>query len=324
MSKEPLVSVIMPVYNCGQYLELAIESILMQTYANWELLICDDASTDTTHLVIEKYINTDERIKIFRNEYNLKQLKTRNRLLCLAQGELLTFQDGDDFSHIERFEKLVNGFRSNPALGMLSSQVGFINSRGELFGVSKKPTDYRTTQDLMYVTNVIGGSMAMIKRTALDSVGGIFRSYFDGLSYQDYDLSLLIAEKYESYSLPDVLYYYRQHGRSSSKRISVDRLVAKEVVRHLGLQRREFGCDDLMMGRREKIDQYFNSLREPYREDPSLVFRDFASNFMYNKLYLKAIQAAWAGVIRRPFILINWTTFQYCIRKAFLNKLFRV
>lgn len=323
MSDPPLISIIMPVYNCGKYLDQSIESILFQTYEHWELLISDDASTDNTYEVLSKYLNGDNRIRIFRNVVNLKQLKTRNYLFGLANGELITFQDGDDFVDKFRLEKMVREFQRNPTLGLLSSQVGIVNAKGDLLRVSKRPTDYESTLKGIRNDNVIGGSMVMMKRTALDSVGGKFRPYFDGLSYQDYDLSILIAEKFESYSLPDVLYYYRQHGQSSSKIVHVDRAVAKKVVMHLARQRETRGSDDLIDGHENKIDEYFESARKPYREDPSLIFREYAASFMYNHLHLKAIQTAWKAVRTRPFSLVNWSTLQYCIRRTVVMKLLK-
>ena len=318
----PLVSVIMPVYNSQDFLKASIESVVNQTYSNWELLICDDGSTDNSYnLILELIHGHEDKIKVFRNETNLRLLKTRNRLLKYAAGELITFQDSDDYSDCLRLETMVREFAVNPNLGLLSSQVGYMNRKGEVMRISKKPTDYEATLRLIYSNNVVGGSIMMIRKNALESVGGKFREYLDGLSYQDYDLSFLIAQKYESYSLPDVLYYYRQHDRSSSKMVSVDRLVAKQVVIFLGRQRRERGSDDLTDGRSDKVNDYFGSLRAPYNRDSSLVYREYAANFMYNRLYKAAMQAAWGSVKRNPFMLVNWMTFQYCVRKTFLAKL---
>lgn len=318
----PLVSVIMPVYNSQDFIKASVGSIVSQTYANWELLICDDGSTDNSYKLIEELRRGNEsKMRVFKNETNLRLLKTRNRLLKLAVGELITFQDSDDYSDRFRLERMVKEFSNNSRLGLLSSQVGYITRKGELMRISKKPTDHDTTLRLIYSNNVIGGSMMMIRKCALESVGGKFREYFDGLSYQDYDLSFLIAQKYESYSLSDVLYYYRQHDRSSSKIVSVDRLVAKQVVIFLAKQRLERGSDDLMEGRSDMVDSYFEYLCEPYRRDSSMIYREYAANFMYNQLYKGAIQSAWESVKRNPLMLINWMTLQYCVRKTLLAKL---
>lgn len=320
MEVSPLVSVILPAFNAQAFINESIQSILNQTYRNWELLICDDGSTDKTFDILQKYRNFDPRVRIFRNATNLKLLKTRNRLLEIATGDLITFQDADDYSDAFRFEKMVQEFRRNPHLGLLSSQVGYVDSRGDLIRLSCKPTNYKTVIQQMYTDNVVGGSMMMVKRESLQSVGGKFRSYFDGMSYQDYDLSVLLAERFESYCLPDVLYYYRQHGASNSKIISADRLLAKEIVIHLAHQRRVRGSDDLLDGYPEKVDTQLDLLREPYRKDASLVFRKFAEGFMYSRLYGKAICASWQAVLKGPANRLNWGTLQYCMRMAMFRR----
>ncbi len=319
MEGSPLVSVILPAFNARPYIGLSIQSVIDQTYPNWELLICDDASTDGTYEEIKKKAGNDPRIKIFRNTFNLKLLKTRNQMLALASGEFITFQDADDHSDKCRFEKMIREFQVKPELGLLSSQVGYVDVQGNLFRVSRKPTDYRTTLDLIYENNVVGGSNMMIKREALEFAGGKFRTYFDGLSYQDYDLSFLIAQKYECYNLDDVLYYYRQHSKSASKAIDVDRYLAKEVVIHLARQRKLDGRDDLQDGHPEKVDSYFDRLRKPFRDDPSLVYRKYAADFMYHRLFRKAIVTSMCAIKERPLRLVNYRTLLYCLRKGLIN-----
>lgn len=319
MIANPLVSILLPAYNASLYIEEAIQSILQQTYPRWELLICDDASTDNTYAIIEKFLEADSRVSAYRNDVNSRLLKTRNRLLALAKGSLITFQDADDYSDRSRLEKMVREFDRNPRLGLVCSQVGYVNASGSLLRVSNRPTDYRTVLESIFEHNVVGGSMMMITREALDSVGGGFRTYFDGLSYQDYDLSFLIAQKYECYNLPDVLYYYRQHDKSASKMISVERLLAKEVVIHLARQRKLRGCDDIQLGHPEKVDVFFENLKDPYRQDRSLIFRDYAADFMFNKLYKAAILAAFKAIAAEPGRMLNYRTLFYCIRKTLMR-----
>lgn len=312
----PTVSVLMPAFNCERYIAEAIMSIKNQTYSQWELLVCDDASTDRTLAIIQSLTKDDSRIRVFVNSKNLKLLKTRNRLLQLTTGDLITFQDADDYSDPRRFELMVAEFSRNPRLGLLASHVTHIDSEGRMLRVNKKPTTYSEVLIRMIEQNVVGGSIMMIRKSALESVGGKFREYLDGLSYQDYDLALLIAERFEAYALPEALYYYRQHSSSASKRISVDRIVAESVVKHLARQRRETGSDDLMRKRPDLVEQYFEELRKPFKDDPSLVYRRYAANFVFNRLFGSAIKTAYAGVLARPWYLVNWRTLQYCIRMS--------
>jgi glycosyltransferase involved in cell wall biosynthesis len=314
-----MVSVIMPAYNAEKYISQAVQSILDQTYQNLELLICDDASHDGTARIINEFADEDSRIRFFSNKTNLKLLKTRNRLLEYANGDLITFQDADDFSSPNRLEYSIAEFERNTNLGLLSCQVAYVDKFGNIIRESNKPTTYSGVLSDMHKTNVVGGSIMVIRADCLKAVGGKFRVFFEGLAYQDYDLSLLIAEKYEAYSLPDVLYYYRQHESSNSKIISTERLLSKELVLHLAKQRKERGSDDLMDGHPEKVKEYFTKLKKPYQMDRSLIYRDYAANFMYQGLNRRAIATSWKAILNRPAKLVNWMTLQYCLRKSIIK-----
>jgi len=284
-------------------------------------LICDDASTDSTRTIIDEIANRDSRIIVSHNSQNEKLLKVRNRLLRLAKGELITFQDADDYSHPTRIEKMVDEFQSNKKLGLLASQVFYVDSNERILRKSNKPTNYIDTLKLIYKKNVVGGSIMMITREALNSVGGKFREYFDGLSNQDYDLSFLIVEKFEAYSLNEALYFYRQHDSSNSKLVDIDRILAPEIVKYLANQRKYRKSDDLIDGNFYLVHSFFDKIRLPYKLEPSKIYQEYAENFMYNNLYLKAIETSFEGLKVEPFKLKNWRTLQYCLRVTILKKL---
>ena len=91
-----LVSVITPAYNCAEYIDECIESVLNQTYQNWEMLIVDDKSTDNTQSIVESYAKKDHRIKLFNQEKNAGAAAARNKALELSQGRFVAFLDSDD------------------------------------------------------------------------------------------------------------------------------------------------------------------------------------------------------------------------------------
>lgn len=94
--REPLVSVIMPVYNSEKFLDESISSVIEQTYGNWELIIVDDASTDKSILLAQKYAQGEDRIKVYKNDINLGVAATRNKAVSLAEGDWIAFLDSDD------------------------------------------------------------------------------------------------------------------------------------------------------------------------------------------------------------------------------------
>lgn len=108
---EGLVSIIMPSWNTGRFIAESIDSVLKQTYTNWELLIVDDCSTDNTDEIITSY--KDNRIKYFKNEHNSGAALTRNKAMREAQGEWIAFLDSDDLWNPEKLEKQINFMKEN-------------------------------------------------------------------------------------------------------------------------------------------------------------------------------------------------------------------
>ena len=130
----PLVTVLMAVYNGEKYLREAIESILDQTYTNFEFLIINDGSSDRTEEIILSY--NDKRIRYIKNEQNLKLIASLNKGLDLAKGEFIARMDADDISLPERLEKQINFLEKHPEIGLLGSWVrtlGLTNNRNIIF-----------------------------------------------------------------------------------------------------------------------------------------------------------------------------------------------
>lgn len=108
---KPLVSVIMPTYNCGRFIKESIDSVLAQTYANWELIIVDDCSKDETEAIVHTY--DDPRIQYMRNEQNMGAALTRNKALREAKGRYIAFLDSDDLWFPEKLEKQIAFMKKN-------------------------------------------------------------------------------------------------------------------------------------------------------------------------------------------------------------------
>ena len=126
MISTPLVSVITPVYNREKYLVRCIESILEQTYSNFEFLIIDDKSSDNTLEIIKNYQLTDSRIKILENDKNLGATLSFNRGLDICQGKYLARMDSDDISLSGRLEKQVEIFESWSDLEVLGARIEWV------------------------------------------------------------------------------------------------------------------------------------------------------------------------------------------------------
>jgi teichuronic acid biosynthesis glycosyltransferase TuaG len=106
--KNPAVSVIMPAYNCEKYIEDAIRSVMAQTFTDWELIVLDDGSCDSTLEIIERLASEDDRIKLLPNEKNMGVAKTRNRGLDLCSGQYVALLDSDDYWKPQLLEKMIS------------------------------------------------------------------------------------------------------------------------------------------------------------------------------------------------------------------------
>lgn len=129
----PLVSVIMSNYNYEQYIGFAIESVQRQTFSCFELIICDDGSTDDSCKLIEKYAQMDKRIKLISKE-NGGQASAFNAAYHEARGEIIFFLDSDDFFYPTKLEKVISTFRENPGSGYIIHYLQPISSTGEKVG----------------------------------------------------------------------------------------------------------------------------------------------------------------------------------------------
>ena len=130
MDKKPLVSVLMGIYNCADTLEEAVDCILTQTYENWELIMCDDCSSDNTYEIAVKIAQKDNRIKVIKNEKNLTLAPTLNHCFEEAKGEYLARMDGDDICDKDRFEKEVKVLNEHPEYAVVSSGMRFYDENG--------------------------------------------------------------------------------------------------------------------------------------------------------------------------------------------------
>jgi glycosyltransferase involved in cell wall biosynthesis len=209
----------MSVFNGQKYLREAIDSVLIQTYTNFEFLIINDCSTDSTLNIIISY--SDNRIVLINNTKNLGLTKSLNIGLSVAKGKYIARMDADDISNMYRFEKQVNYFKKTPKLALLGTQARIINEYGELLNTSvfnKSPIDWNSVRWCCMINNPFIHSSIMIRKDIVCNKYGGYDNFFK--TSQDYDLWSRIVYENLSENLDESLVDIRYHSTSISSNYS--------------------------------------------------------------------------------------------------------
>jgi len=181
---KPLLSVVMSVYNEEEYLKKSIESILDQTFTDFEFIIINDGSTDKTQNILENYVHKDDRVKLLINERNLGLAKSLNRGIEIARGKYVARMDAGDISHPERFQKQVEFLEKNENVYILGTWAYWINENKEIVGESRFPV-------AVDCTNVFrsGGAIhpsIMVRKELFQRIGLYNEKYDISLEFELY------------------------------------------------------------------------------------------------------------------------------------------
>lgn len=225
----PKVSIIMPVYNAAKYLDETINSILNQTYNDFEFLIIDDGSTDNSLEILYSY--NDHRIKILKNEKNIGYVKTLNKLIDISKGEYIARQDNDDLSLPDRIEKQVLFLNKN-------KDVGVCGTNAFIFGKKTKMTRMPITDDEIKAYMIINNPMlhpTIMYRKSIFEVLNIGKYNEDLCPAEDYAMWFEISKKTKLANLPEPLLKYRWHENNTSqlkKNIQIEKAnqIRKEIL----------------------------------------------------------------------------------------------
>jgi glycosyltransferase involved in cell wall biosynthesis len=210
----PKVTVLMSVFNGEEFLREAIESVLIQTFADFEFIIIDDASTDKTWEILIEYAERDQRIALVQNQENIGLTKSLNKGLELARGTYIARQDADDISLPDRLQRQVACLDNHRRVVLVSSDLEYIDSKGRpLRRTQKRGEPFWVAWYLLFYNHLGGHSTVLFRKNPVLYSGG----YSDSYPYsQDYELWLRLANQGDIVILPDVLLQWREHGKNIS------------------------------------------------------------------------------------------------------------
>jgi glycosyltransferase involved in cell wall biosynthesis len=204
------VSIVMPLYNAAAYVETAIASVIAQTYAQWQLIIVDDGSTDQGVAIVEKMQQQDARIQLLKNTVNSGAVVSRNKAIEAATGQIIAFLDSDDAWHPTKLEKQITEYQRQPQTALVFSNYEHMGAQGNLLGkiiVSPDEVDYQ----LLLKSNCIGCLTATYNTQVLG------KRFFVQQGHEDYILWLSILKQgYIAKNVGECLAAYRLSANSLS------------------------------------------------------------------------------------------------------------
>lgn len=253
--KKPKLSVVMSVYNGERYLAEALDSILNQTFKDFELIVIDDGSTDKTPKVLKSY--NDHRLRI-TTQQNMGLVKSLNRGCSLAQAKLIARHDADDKSLPDRFAKQVKYLENNRQVIIVGSSMSVMDGKSKILHDHRVLlNDPELRQELLVRSPFAHGSV-IFRKSAFVKEGPYNQGYWPA---EDYALWLRLARLGKLANLDECLYVYREHGKSISTSNAKFQSEQVKAVQELAWQQKS----KLVSGQKIKLSVYKNVAMGPER-----------------------------------------------------------
>ena len=286
----PRVSVVMAAYNYGQYIAQAIQSVIDQTYTDWELVVVDDGSKDNTRDIVQPFLE-DRRIRYFWQE-NRGQPQTKNRGIGLSRGSLIAFLDADDAWMPTKLDRQVELFDRDPQLGVAYTGRCLIDPDGNRLAVEDRDMVRGLVLRIAIRRTIPPFSSSIVRRSVLDDVGLFDETIQLAI---DYELWMRVARKYSFDYVDEPLLLYRTGHANLSRRSDERRALVLDKILPEFLARP--GVSD-ELGNRAIAEAYADTYLNQAHDERSRSLRLALTSHM------KAIRAApwmwpaWYGVIR--------------------------
>ena len=291
---DPLVSILIPVYNCRPYLDAAMSSILAQTYKDFEVVVIDDGSTDGSSEDLARFAQQDSRVRIItQSNQGLPKTLLRGQQLCC--GKYIARMDGDDIATPERLEKQMAFMEANPDVGICGAFARTVDADGDPMRIFTPPVDYAGIDKKLMEgrASAIIHPLAFMRKEALEKAGG----YRTDEELEDLGLFLRMAETTKMANIPEVMLDYRMHLKSTNY---------QRRMRHAELTQQIVE----LAWKRSHLPGTCPKLQMPHRDDDLvLITADWARTAFTGRFYNTGWKHTWRVLGQRPFAASTWCEF---------------
>ena len=298
----PKLSVLVPVYNAAPYLKMALDSIVDQSFSDFELLIIDDGSSDSS-LEIARGYEVDARVKV-RSRENRGLVETRNELIDWAQSEWIVWMDADDISKEDRlqaqYDFIFNNSENYVCVGTFAQ---CIDPLGNNLNIEKYPKSHREIVELQMLGGGIRFATTIMRKSVAIDVGGFRGGFRMG---EDLDLLIRMGERGKLANIDTIFYFYRQHLKSTVSTFGSNWVACRSLIVSLARERQECGSDRLQRGEAVVLkwaDPRMSSLA------CSEIYYRWSSHSYNNGNYRISIRYSLLSLIRYPLRRHAWIIF---------------
>lgn len=297
MNNYPVVSVLMPVHNSDRYLKDSVESVLNQSYGDFELIIINDGSSDGSEDIMVELAKSDSRISIIQQE-NKGIVEALNHGLCRAKGKYIARMDSDDISLPDRLFKQVAFMEEHPDVAVCGTWIRYF---GDMAGEWQMPHDDEIIQTELLFRSVLAHPSVIIRKNILTENMISYRHGYDHA--EDYDLWARIAEYAKLANIPEVLLLYRIHPKQIVQRCSYGKTSSANLIRER--QVKLLGIEPS----REEMDIY-NRI-STYHFECAIPFLRKTEVFLQKLLDLHPLQSRFSRIALRGIVQEMWFTMCY-------------
>jgi len=319
----PILTIIIPVYNAAPYIKEAIDSLLNQTFTDFELWIVNDGSSDNSMNLVSQL--NDSRIQLFSNNQNIGRVRTVNQYVKKVSTPFFTITDADDISHPERIQRQLEAFAKDESMMMCGTSYCAMTAKGFVFHEVHLRSDEIEMKKSAHLHSQFMGPTTIMRSEVLDAFPKFYREYF--ISNQaDADLSGRILSEFRTTNLKELLYFYRIVPSSvSRKTVTMWNLNVYKLIGCLYWQRKQGEKDWLELGHTNKADDFMKSIVSKYESDLSFLPRHTAFFHLYWGQTQLAISQAWKAFSIKPLKLKNSVSLALIILRSglfYLNRMF--
>ena len=238
MKNSSKVSVLMNCYNSEQYIQNSIQSLINQTFDEWELIVWDDASTDNTLSIAHSFI--DKRIKIYKNDLHIGLGLSRVKAQEYLKGEYISILDSDDIYEKDKLKKQIQAFKENKNLSLVTSWYSIIDKKNKEMNKIRISNNFSEIKKKLYGDNIFAHSSIVYKRIEAEKVGW----YSNKLEYsQDYDLTIKLLKNNPFFVVQEYLVKIRDSETSMTRNLSLQSLILNEHFEILNYIKNNFLLD---------------------------------------------------------------------------------